>query len=80
LIDWSETDAILAEEGEVNRIGVLAEGAQITLLVNDVAIAQIEDGTFGEGMIALAAGTFDEAEIEIEFDNVALWSLAADEE
>ena len=30
-------------------------------------------------MIALAAGTFDEAEIEVEFDNVELWSLAAND-
>jgi hypothetical protein len=80
LIEWTESDAILAGEGEINRIGVLAEGAQITLLVNDVAIAQIEDDTFSEGMIALAAGTFDEAEIEVEFDNVDLWSLEATEE
>jgi hypothetical protein len=75
LIEWTESDAILAEEGEINRIGVLAEGAQITLLINDVVVAQIDDDTFGEGMVALAAGTFDEAEIEVEFDNVELWNL-----
>ena len=79
LIEWTTAEAILPEEGDVNRIGVLAEGEQITLLVNDVAVAQIEDDTFTEGNVALAAGTFDEGGIEVEFDNLEIWELASEE-
>lgn len=75
LIEWTKADAILAAEGEVNRLGVLAEGAQITLLVNDVAVAQVEDNAFSEGAVALAAGTFDEGGIEVEFDNLDIWEV-----
>jgi hypothetical protein len=75
LIEWSKAEAILGEEGDVNRLGVLAEGNQITLLVNDVPLAQIEDAAFAEGTVALAAGTFDEGGIEVAFDNLALWEV-----
>jgi hypothetical protein len=75
LIDWTQAEAILAEEGDVNRIGVLAEGAQITLLINDAAVAQVEDDTFAEGNVALAAGTFEEGGVEVEFDNLDIWTV-----
>ena len=49
------------------------------LLVNDVAVAQIEDDSFSEGKVSLAAGTFDEGGIEVEFDNLDIWELASEE-
>jgi hypothetical protein len=75
LIPWTDAEAILGGEGEVNRLGVLAEGALITLLVNDTPLAQYTDDTFASGNIALAAGTFDEGGVEVEFDNVEVWLI-----
>lgn len=75
LIPWMESEALNQGEGELNRLGVLAEGPSLTLLVNGEAIAQIQDDSFASGQIALAAGTFDEAGVEAEFDNLNVWAL-----
>ena len=75
LIDWTESGAISVGERTTNRVAVLAEGDHITLLVNGEALAEVDDSTFVEGAIALAAGSFDEYEVDIAFDNFALWQL-----
>jgi len=75
VIEWTMTDAIDVSEDALNRLGILAEGTQLTLLVNDVALAQVEDETFASGKVALALGTFDEAGAEVAFDNLDIWAL-----
>lgn len=75
LIAWTDAAAIVTGAGEFNRLGVLAEDAQITLLVNNTPVAQVEDNSFQRGAIALAAGTFDEGGAIVEFDNLALWEI-----
>jgi hypothetical protein len=42
------------------RISVEAKGTQLTTLVNDVPLAQVQDGTFADGYVGMAlfgAGT-----------------------
>jgi len=82
LLDWRETAAIDTSEEAAGthwaRIGVLAEGAQITLLVNDTPVAQVEDSALSAGSIGLAAGALGDGGVEVAFDNLELWLLAAD--
>ena len=75
LVEWTATDAIDTSEDALNRLGILAEGTQLTLLVNDVALTQLEDETFASGKVALALGTFDEAGAEVAFDNLDIWAI-----
>lgn len=75
LSDWMASDAI-AGLGEVNRLGVLADGEVITLFVNGEQVGQVTDGSFSEGGIALLAGTFDDPGVDVAFDNFALWEIA----
>lgn len=75
MVEWTQTDAIDISEDALNRLGILAEGAQLTLLVNDVALTQLEDETFASGKVALALGTFDEAGAEVAFDNLDIWNI-----
>ncbi len=75
LVDWTESDAIRTGEAATNHLGLLAEGSRIALLANDEVLTEIEDDTFTAGSIALAAGTFDEAGVEVVFDNLDLWDL-----
>jgi hypothetical protein len=72
LIPWTDADAI-HPGSEVNRLGVLAQGSQLTLLVNDVPVTQFEDDTFASGKVALSVGTFDEGGVAVEFDNLSIW-------
>ncbi len=75
LIDWTESDALNSGADTLNRLGVLAEGDQITLIANSVGLQQVTDSSFSEGQIGVAAGTFAESGLEITFDNFALWDL-----
>ena len=75
LVDWTESEALNSGPGTLNRIGVLARDETITLLVNSRGVAQVDDRSLDSGAIGLAAGTFQEAGLEVSFDNFALWDL-----
>ncbi len=75
LAPWAKTDELLTDRGAENRIGVLAEGSQLTALVNGRAVATAVDAAFAEGTPALAVGSFASPNVAATFDNVALWEL-----
>ena len=52
------------------------DGTSITLSANDEVLATIEVDEAAGG-VALAAGTFEEADLTMSFDNVLLWDLDA---
>jgi hypothetical protein len=80
LVEWTESDVIETGEESENLLGVLAEGNSFTLLINDYILEQVEDDSFAEGTLALAAGAFDEAGVDVAFDNFAVWLLGETEE
>jgi hypothetical protein len=61
----------------VNRLGVLAQGSTIALLINDEIVDQTTDDAFVGGQVALSLGTVDEANATGRFDNFDLWVQAA---
>jgi len=75
IIKWTQSDAINTGEESENRLGLLAVGSRIVLLVNDEVLDEVEDDTFDTGTVALAAGTFDEGGVEVAFDNLSIWEL-----
>jgi len=68
-------ETTLIVPGVTARLGVLAEGDALTLLVDGEIVAQVADDSFGRGRLALAAGTFDAAPAVASFDNVDIWIL-----
>jgi hypothetical protein len=78
LLPWSANDALDGFAGAVNRLSVLAEGETISLLINDTAVGQVQDGTFGAGLVGLAVGTFEEGNATVIADNVDLWVLSTE--
>src|SRR5690606_38984541 len=75
---WTPHEAILPGTGATNRLGVLVEGPQITLLVNDVVVLEITDETIPSGAIALSLGTYTDDAAAVAYDNLALWDLGGD--
>lgn len=75
LITWTESGAIHTGENSFNLLGLLVEGAQIALLVNDTPLATFTDAAFASGAIGATAGTYDEAGVEIAYDDVTLWRI-----
>jgi hypothetical protein len=77
LHDWEQTNAVSRGEAVENRIGVLAVGRDIVMLVNDEEVVRVRDTTFAAGGIALLAGTNkDEGDLEVSFDNLQIWTQA----
>jgi hypothetical protein len=73
LKDWTESPAIMFEEGAVNEMTVVANGSTYSLYVNDVELFSFTDDRFRGGSIGLLADNFDEeAGILLEFDDLVV--------
>ena len=70
--DWRETSAIKQGVGATNRLKVTARGGDFSFYVNDELLLQVNDGSYASGQIALAAGTFGRAGLQVAFDNVVV--------
>ncbi len=77
LVPWTQLETTLIVPGVTTRLGVLAEGDALTLLVDGAIVAQVADDSFERGRLALAAGTFDSAPAVAAFDNVDIWIITA---
>ncbi len=76
LVDWTESPAIEARWDMPNRLGVLARGSQIVLLINDQIVAVVADDAIPTGGVGLAAYTFESGVMEVTFDDLAIWQLS----
>jgi hypothetical protein len=71
LTQASEPDMIQPDT-EVNRVGGTCWGDVLTLIVNDEALLEVQDGTFGSGFVGMMVGTRGQPDVEVHFDNVAV--------
>lgn len=75
LSEWDESSAIQTGLDVVNRIKVVCVGNQFDFYVNDTHLTSIVDDTFATGNVGLAAGTFAESGVVVEFDNLTIQEL-----
>ncbi len=73
LVEWAASDAIPVDGSPVT-IQAACVGDTLTLAVNDVVIAEVQDTSFSSGDIGLLAGTWNTGGVEIEFDNVVVYA------
>ena len=82
LISWTASPLILP--GQVNRLTVVAEGADFDFYVNGQLLDEYSDSKLSEGKVALVVGLDDEGDTgTIEFDNfevrspteISLWPV-----
>lgn len=67
--DWAPSEAIRQGQA-INKLEVIAQGAEMTFRVNDQELAQVEDADYRKGGIGLYAGAFFEGGVEVHFDNL----------
>ncbi|MCC6453440.1 MAG: PT domain-containing protein [Caldilineaceae bacterium] len=72
---WGDTTALQSGQDNTNRIGLLMRDESYLLVANGEVLAEIENDAPPSGSVALAAGTFDEVDLVMHFDNVSLWDL-----
>ena len=75
LVKWEASPAIYTGLGVTNRIGVVCSGGQFSFYVNDDHLVDVSDGTIGRGSIGLAAGTFEESGVVVQFDDLRVYEL-----
>jgi hypothetical protein len=71
--DWLDSAFINQGINAVNRLGIEAQGPSISLFVNGELIEQVTDNAYPSGQIALDAGTFDMAPLQVAFDNLVIF-------
>jgi hypothetical protein len=74
LPDWTPSTAINQGLNVANRLKIIATGPTMNFYANDVLLTQVTDSASSEGSIALDAGTFGGANLQVSFDNLAITS------
>ena len=75
LVGWEESTAIYTGLGVTNRIRVVCSGDRFSFYVNNRHLVDVIDGTISWGSIGLAAGTFGEPGVVVQFDNLRVHEL-----
>jgi hypothetical protein len=71
LVEWTESSAI-SKGMQTNRIKVSAVGSSMKYYVNDQLLGEVQDARFTTGTIGFFAGTVDEGNVQIAFDNLRI--------
>jgi hypothetical protein len=69
---WQKSPAIVPGPGAVNTLRVVAEGPNMAFYVNETLLEELVDSRYGEGKVALDAGTFGGQRTVVAFDNLAI--------
>lgn len=72
LLDWTASDAINTGDGAVNHLTATCNGKDISLVVNGVFLGSVQDSRWRRGDIGFSAGTFDEKDAKVSFDNLVV--------
>ena len=73
LADWTYSDAIATGEGAENHIRVRCVGQTLSLTVNGVLLAEVEDASLSGGDVALTSSTYTVGGSRVTFDNLVVW-------
>jgi len=77
LVDWAASPSV-KKGNEINHIRAECVGNLLSLYANGNLLASVEDDALHTGKIALGTGTYDDAGVQVNFDNVAVRTPAAE--
>jgi len=70
-VSWTNSPAI-KRGTDSNQLKVNVIGNSITLIVNDTVLTTVKGSSFGPGKIGLVGGSFDDTDVEVQFDNIKI--------
>jgi len=76
LVSWTNSPAIKRGTGS-NQLKVIVIGNSITLIANDKVLATVKGSSFGPGKIGLVGGSFDDTDVEVQFDNMIIYDFSS---
>jgi hypothetical protein len=74
LVEWTRSPHINAGPDATNRIGVMANGNQITLYANGQLLAEVSDGTYSSGRFGVFVGAAATEDYTARIDELAFWN------
>jgi len=77
LVDWTSSNEVHTG-AEANLIRAECVGETLSLYANDSLLASVMDAGLKYGQIALAAGTYDDPGVQINFDDLTVTRPASD--
>jgi hypothetical protein len=69
LAEWAESSSI-KQGNQTNRLKVAAVGSSMKYYVNDQMLGEVQDSRFTQGTLGFFAGSVDEGNVQIAFDNL----------
>jgi hypothetical protein len=75
LVDWTSNEHINAGSNQVNRIGILADGAKIAMYANGNLLQEINDETHREGRFGVFVGSANTPNVKVLVDEIAYWDV-----
>jgi hypothetical protein len=75
ILAFQSNAAIVQGAGQVNRVGVLANGNKLSLYVNGVLLTDITDSTYTEGYFGPFIAGNQTTDFTVELDEIAMWKL-----
>ena len=71
---WTTSD-LIPQQASQYRIGADCGNGKLTLYVERKQLASVNDSTFGTGTVGLFVQSFDQADVEVHFDNYVVTPL-----
>ncbi len=75
LTAWTKSDNIRSGPNQTNVLGVMADGAKISLFANGFLLAQIEDDNYRQGRYGVFVSAGPTAGFTYLVDEIAYWNL-----
>lgn len=69
---WESSEALQAGLNTTNHLAIVAVGGTFSFYANDQLLTQVVDAQYGQGAIALDAGTFGQPGLQVAFDNLVI--------
>jgi hypothetical protein len=75
LVNWTASSAIHTTPGQANRLGLKAQGDQMTLYANGDPLTSVKDSSFSSGAIGLFISSENTANFPVLVSEISYWNL-----
>jgi len=72
-VNWTASDAINTGEDAVNKVGILAKGANLALYINGIKVKEVSDNAYLEGSFGIFVGSATTDDFTVWVDQVRYW-------
>jgi hypothetical protein len=75
LASWRQSEYIHTGPNQTNRIGVMAEGAELSLYVNGHLVDKIQDSAYTSGVFGAYIAAFNTSNLKVVVSQAAYWEI-----